>query len=149
MIKDLKIFVNGIPYIVSFIVIQSNVLGSSYYMLLGRPWLRHAKVFHDWGNDIITIQGTGIVKTIHVTKNLETPTKQPKVFVCYDFHLRIYDEEDDLMFAIEPRLFAIEIIVVPTLVKLKQPISWISSTSLNLIEHVFVPIEPVSILPIM
>jgi hypothetical protein len=31
------------------------VLNSSYFMLLGRPWLRDAKVFHDWGNNIITI----------------------------------------------------------------------------------------------
>ncbi len=54
------------------------------------------------------------------------------------FHLGIYDEEEDLMFVGEPRLFSIETIIVPTLVKLKQPISWISSTSLNLVEHVSV-----------
>jgi hypothetical protein len=73
MIKDLKIFVHGIPYTISFIVIQSNVLNSSYSTLLGRPWLRHAKMFHDWGNN--TIQGIDTIKTIHVTKKLETPTK--------------------------------------------------------------------------
>jgi hypothetical protein len=47
LIKDLKIVVHGIPYIVTFIVIQINVLDSSYYMLLDCPWLKDAKVFHD------------------------------------------------------------------------------------------------------
>jgi hypothetical protein len=47
LIKDLKILIRGIPYAVTFIIIQSSVLNSSYFMLLGRPWLRDAKVFHD------------------------------------------------------------------------------------------------------
>jgi hypothetical protein len=36
-------------------------------MLLSHPWLRDAKVSHDWGNNTIIIQKAGIVKTIHVT----------------------------------------------------------------------------------
>ncbi len=47
LIKDLKFFVHGIPYTITFIVIQNNVLDSSYFMLLSRPWLKNAKVFHD------------------------------------------------------------------------------------------------------
>ncbi len=47
---------------------------------------------HDWGNNIIIIQGTGIVKTIHVTKKLGAPTKPSKVLVCYDFHFEISNE---------------------------------------------------------
>ncbi len=43
LIKDLEIFVHGIPYIVTFIVINNNVINCSYSMLLGRPWLRDAK----------------------------------------------------------------------------------------------------------
>jgi hypothetical protein len=49
LIKDLKIFVHGIPYMVTFVVINSNVLNSSHSMLLGRPWLRNAKVSHNRG----------------------------------------------------------------------------------------------------
>jgi hypothetical protein len=37
---------------VTFIVIQNNVLDSSYSMLLGCPWLRNTKIFHDWDNNI-------------------------------------------------------------------------------------------------
>jgi hypothetical protein len=50
LIKDLTILVHGIPYLVSFIMIQNNVLDSSYSMLLGCPWPKDAKVSHDWGN---------------------------------------------------------------------------------------------------
>jgi len=65
--RDLKILVHGIPYALTFTIIQSSVLESSYFMLLGRPWLRDVKVFHDWGNNIITIQGIGTIRTIRVT----------------------------------------------------------------------------------
>jgi hypothetical protein len=39
-IKDLKIHIHGIPWIVTSIVMKNNVLDSSYSMLLGQPWLR-------------------------------------------------------------------------------------------------------------
>jgi hypothetical protein len=35
LIKDLKILVHGIPYVVTFTIIQSNVLDFSYLMLFG------------------------------------------------------------------------------------------------------------------
>jgi len=92
LIKDLRILVHGIPYAVTFTVIWSNVLNSSYSMLLNRPWLKDAEASHDWGNNTITIQGTNIVKTIPITKKLGALTKCPKLLICYDFHDGIYDE---------------------------------------------------------
>jgi hypothetical protein len=62
LIKDLNIIVHGFFYTINFIVIQSSVLDSNYYMLLGYPWLRYAKLSHDWGNNIITIHGMGTIK---------------------------------------------------------------------------------------
>jgi hypothetical protein len=97
LIKDLKIL-HGIPYAMTFTIIHSSVLDSNYSMLLGHPWLRDAKMFHNWGNNTIIIHGTNIVRTIPITKKLGAPTKHPKVLVCYDFHSRIFDEEEDLMF---------------------------------------------------
>jgi hypothetical protein len=47
LIKDLRILVHGIPYAMNFIVIQSSVLDSNYFMLLIHPWLRDVKVSHD------------------------------------------------------------------------------------------------------
>jgi hypothetical protein len=71
-------------------------------MLLGCPWPKDVKVSHNWGDNTIIIQGVDIVKTILVTKKLGAPTKCPKILICYDFHSRIYDEKEDLMFATKP-----------------------------------------------
>jgi len=47
LIRDMKIYVHGIPYITMFVVLHNNVVDSNYSMLLGRPWLKDAKVGHD------------------------------------------------------------------------------------------------------
>jgi hypothetical protein len=46
LIKDLKKYVHGIPYIITFIICHNNVVDSSYSML-GRPWLKDVKMAHD------------------------------------------------------------------------------------------------------
>jgi hypothetical protein len=77
LIRDMKKHVHGIPYITTFTVFQNSVVDFSYSMLLGRPWLRDAKMAHDWGNNIITIQGNGTVKTIIITKHLGGEVRRP------------------------------------------------------------------------
>jgi hypothetical protein len=47
IIKNLKIHIHGIPYIATFTILKNSVVDSSYYILLGRPWLKDAKVTHD------------------------------------------------------------------------------------------------------
>ncbi len=47
LIRDMKIYIHGIPYITAFTVLQNSVVDFSYSMLLGRPWLRDVKVAHD------------------------------------------------------------------------------------------------------
>ncbi len=115
------------------------MLNFSYFMLLGRPWLRNVKMSHDWGNNTITIQGASTFKTI-----LGAPTKCPKILVCYDFHYGICDKKEDLMFAIKPRLFSIGTIVVPTSIWSNQLAKLITSSYLNLVEHVIKHVELVS-----
>jgi hypothetical protein len=82
--------------------------------LLGHPWLRDVKVYHDRSNNTIIIQGTNTVKTILVTKKLGTPTKHPKMLICYNFHFGISNEKEDLMFATELRLLSIGTIAILT-----------------------------------
>ncbi len=67
LIRDLKIYVHGIPYITMFTILLNNLVDSSYSMLLGRPWLRDAKATHDWGSNTVTIEGNGTVRTIIIT----------------------------------------------------------------------------------
>ncbi len=81
LIKDLKIYVHGIPYITTFTMFHNSVIDSSYSMLLGRPWLRDVKVAHDWGCNNVTIQRNGTIKTITITKHLGGEIKRPKMLV--------------------------------------------------------------------
>ncbi len=85
LIRDLKIYVHGIIYITTFIVLYNSVVDSSYSMLLGRPWLKDAKMTHDWGNNTVTIQGNGIIKTITITKHLGGEVRRLEVLLCYDY----------------------------------------------------------------
>ncbi len=48
-----------------------------------------------------------------VMKHLGTNLKRPKVLLCFDYQNGISYEEEDLMFANEPKLFSIGIISLP------------------------------------
>lgn len=62
-------------------------------MLLGQPWLCNAHVTHDWENNIITIEGNGMVRTIVVTKCLDGDIKHHEV-LCYDMMEGVIEEEE-------------------------------------------------------
>jgi hypothetical protein len=85
ILVGLKIYVHGIPYITTFIILHNSVVDFSYSMLLGRPWLKDAKVAHDWGNNNITIQGNGTVKTITTTKHLGAEVRRLEELMCYTY----------------------------------------------------------------
>ncbi len=51
------------------------MVDSNYSMLLGRPWLINAKVTHDQGNNVINVQGNGIVRTISINNKLGVEPK--------------------------------------------------------------------------
>jgi hypothetical protein len=109
LIKDLKIYVHGIPYITTFTILHNNLVDFNYSMLLGRPWLKDVTVAHDWGSNIVTKQGNGKVRTIIVTKHLGGEVRRPKVSLCYDYQNGIIDEED-IIFVTELELFSFGII---------------------------------------
>jgi hypothetical protein len=113
LIRDLKIYVHDIPYITMFIILQNSVVNSSYSMLLGRPWLRDAKVAHDWGSNTITIQGNGTIKTITVTKHLGDEVRRLEVLLCYDYQNGIAYREENIIFVIELALLSIGTISLP------------------------------------
>jgi hypothetical protein len=65
IINFLKIHIHGIPYISTFTIAENSVVDFNYSMLLRRVWLRD-----DWGNNVIIVQGNGIVKLISVNRKL-------------------------------------------------------------------------------
>jgi hypothetical protein len=56
LICDLNIYVHTIPIYYYVYCVQNNVIDVNYSMLLRRPWLRDAKITHDWGNNTMTNQ---------------------------------------------------------------------------------------------
>ncbi len=104
------------------------MVDSNYSMLLGRPWLRDAKVAHDWGINIISIQKNGIVKSIIVTKHFEGEGRKLKVLLCYDYQNNVTDEEEDIIFVIEPKLFSIGII------SLHETIQYVETTDVEIMD---------------
>ncbi len=107
LIRDLQIYVHGIPYITMFITLQNSVVDSNYSMLLEKPWLKDVKVALDGGSNIVSIQWNGIVITIRVTKHLGGEVRRPKVLLCYDYQNGVRDEEKDIIFATKPKSFSI------------------------------------------
>jgi len=59
LIRDLKIYVHGIPYIIMFIILHNGAVDSSYSMLLGKPWLRDAKWHMIGGITLLPYKGIG------------------------------------------------------------------------------------------
>ncbi len=102
IIKNLKIHIHGIPYIATFLILKNSVVDSSYHMLLKRPWLIYAKVTHDWGNNVITVQGNGIVRIMSIKRKLGAKTKRPQILVYYDLMEGLIDEKEDLIFETKP-----------------------------------------------
>jgi len=58
-------------------MLKNSVVESSYSMLLRRPWLKDAKVTHDWGNNVIIVQGNGTIRAILVNRKLGAKTRKP------------------------------------------------------------------------
>jgi hypothetical protein len=89
LIHDLQIYIHNIPCVITFVILQNNVVDSNYSMLLVRLWLKDTKVEHDWGNNMVIIQGNGTIETMATTKHLGSNVKQLEVLLCYDFYNNI------------------------------------------------------------
>ena len=104
LLRDVKIHIHGIPYIVTLTVIDCQTIKSNYSMLLGRPWLRNAKVIHDWANDQVQIMGNGTVKTVKINRQLGYEAVTPHALVCYNFAEGITDDKETILLAANPTL---------------------------------------------
>ena len=104
LLRDVKIHIHGIPYIVTLTVIDCQTIKSDYSMLLGRPWLRNAKVIHDWANDQVQIMGNGTVKTVKVNRQLGYKVVTSHALVCYNFAEGIIDDEETILLVADPIL---------------------------------------------
>jgi hypothetical protein len=54
---------------------------------------------------MVIIQGNGTIRTIVVIKNLGNNVERSEMLLCYEFCNGIINEEENLMFVIEFKLF--------------------------------------------
>ncbi len=82
--------------------------------MIGKTLAHKCKGYIRLGNNLITIQGNGIVRTISINKKLGVETRRPQVLVCYDVVERLINEKEDLIFKTRPKLFSINTIIIST-----------------------------------
>jgi hypothetical protein len=92
--------------------LHCDILNSNYSMLLSQPWLCNASVIHDWGNNLIIIEGNVTMWTIVITKHLDNNTKCLEVLMCYNLMEGVRDEKE-IVFATKPNLFTLGTITLP------------------------------------
>ncbi len=74
---NINIKIHGIPYIVTFIIMNNKVVDPTYLMLLRCPWLLDTKLIHNWGTNMVTIEGDDTTKTISISTYLSGNIKKP------------------------------------------------------------------------
>jgi len=96
LIKNLKINLVRCEYKISIIVLNMGNETEIYSMFLGRPWLKQAKVNHNWGDSTLTIiAGERIMAMSTIKKILLKPSKRPKyVDDGYDWEEGLSNEEE-------------------------------------------------------
>ncbi len=105
--QNLKIDLVGCTFKISVIVLEMEDIPVVYSMFLGRPWLKQAKVHHDWGNNISTM--------IVDTKTVTLSTKKwvmvhPSQRLCnldyiYDWEGRLMDGNEEYLYHVIPKLW--------------------------------------------
>jgi hypothetical protein len=108
LIRDTKISIEGLRYATTFTVLRMEDNESSYPILLGRPWLRMAKVKHNWANDKITLRLGGTKKKVQVAK-LHSPLgrTRPMYVEGLNWLEGVDQDEEDEILAANPALVSL------------------------------------------
>jgi hypothetical protein len=93
LLRDIKIFIHGIPYIIILSVISCKDVNSAYTLLLGRPWLRDTRIVQNWANDDIQIISNGTIRIVRINRELGFEATTPDSLVCYNYVEGFTDEE--------------------------------------------------------
>lgn len=92
LVKHAKIKVGSMEYLVNLVVIAMQTpTPDSYQVLLGRPWLRDAKVKHDWNRDRISLRKGNKKTYIEFGQNKTTRLPQ-----CTPLHAETYNMAEGL-----------------------------------------------------
>ena len=95
LFNHLKITIHNIPYTIAVTIVEMADQQADYSMILGRPWLRDAKVEHDWGHNQITLGGPQASITIPVlTQGYVHHQSQPDQLEGYDWTQGLTNEQE-------------------------------------------------------
>jgi hypothetical protein len=108
-----RIHIHDILYFIILTIIQNKQVNEAYSMLLDSLRFIDAKVYHDWGKKVVTIQGNGTLKTILVNQRLGLRPQLLEVLVCYNIVEGLTNKEEDQHLSTKDDLFAIDAILLP------------------------------------
>ena len=55
IVEKVPLEIQGFTFLLDFVVVRLPKVPGGFPLLIGRPWLRHAKAIHDWGSDQLWI----------------------------------------------------------------------------------------------
>jgi hypothetical protein len=113
LIWNVRIHIHDILYFIILTIIQNKQVNEAYSMLLDSLRFIDAKVYHDWGKKVVTIQGNGTLKTILVNQRLGLRPQLLEVLVCYNIVEGLTNKEEDQHLSTKDDLFAIDAILLP------------------------------------
>ncbi len=84
-------------------------LQKTYFMLLGGPWLKQVKVYHDWGNNVLTIVMKDKIVTLNTSKKVFIfVSKKPcNLNDSYDWEHGLTNKNDKYNYQTIPNLWPI------------------------------------------
>jgi hypothetical protein len=122
LINNLKFDLVGCEFKIFVTVLDMGNETETYSMFLGRPWLKHVKAYHNWGDNtftIITRERTMAVNTI-----LKNPLKLSKrlkyVDDGYDWEEGLLNEEEEQLYNAVPKLWHVGEVAPKELYFLKE-----------------------------
>ncbi len=94
----------------------------TYSIFLGRPWLKHAKVNHNWGDNSFTITiGKRTVTVSTIMKITLKPSERPKyVDDGYDWEEGKSNEKENQLYNAMPKLWHVGEVALEELYFLKK-----------------------------
>ena len=77
LVKDLDLDIAGIRFKIAAMVLKMEDISGAYPLLLGRPWLRQAKVKQNWEHNTISLRrGKKKVRlSVHATTMVKSPLR--------------------------------------------------------------------------
>ncbi|MCO5591948.1 hypothetical protein L7F22_045941 [Adiantum nelumboides] len=108
IVRNTVIEIGGLKFKVNFVVLQLEESSQSYPMILGRPWLRAAKVKQHWGADYVVLrQGKKKVRMKMVASKVIPPNCRPLHAETINMASELEEDEEEEFFRVNSSVIPI------------------------------------------